>query len=126
MIFFTRASNEVQLKDPTWPEGNPPRPNQTVGLSVGGAIKVARMGEDETIIRLNFVRIPNAQYLDLLSFLQSTVTWSSYTFQYQDWNQVTYNNVRYMSGLPEWRRRRGGGVGGQWSGELQLRVDQGV
>ena len=125
MVYFTRAGNEVQIKDPTFPEGNPPRPNQRVGRSIGGAIKVARLGEDETHIRLNFVRIPNSQYLDMLSFFQSTVTWSAYTFQYQDWNGYTYSNARYMGGFNGWKRQRGGEVGGQWSGELEIMIDLG-
>ncbi len=123
-IFFTRGATNITLNDPTWPEGSPPRPNQTVGYSVGGAIKVARRGNDETLIRLNFVRIPNAQKDTLQTFLQSTVTWSSYTFSYQDWNQTTWTSVRYLDGFPGWRRQRGN-AGGNWSGELILRVDMG-
>ena len=121
-IFFTRGAVELKLKDPTWPEGAEPSPNQTVGFSDGGAIKVARNGEDDILVRLNFVRVPAAEYTALDSFMKSTITYSAYTFQYQDWNQVTLNNMRYMSGFDSFKRQRGG----RWNGTLVLREDLGV
>jgi|19_taG_2_1085344.scaffolds.fasta_scaffold10978_2 hypothetical protein len=121
-VFFTRSSTECKLSNPTWPEGEESSPNQTVGISDGGALKIARNGEDEVLVRLNFVRLTSAEYTVLSSFMKSTITYSAYTFQYQDWNQVTRNNMRYMSGFNSFKRERGG----RYNGTLVLREDLGV
>tara|TARA_Y100000034_G_scaffold112444_1_gene146449 strand:+ start:201 stop:569 length:369 start_codon:yes stop_codon:yes gene_type:complete len=122
MIYFTRGSTEIGIKDPTWPEGPEVIPRQVVGLSGGGAVKVAVVGNPDTIARLVFRKIPSAQYAALLAFIQSTITFSAYTFQYKDWNNVTLNNMRYMGGIETWKRRRGN----FYEGTLALREDLGV
>lgn len=121
-VFFTRGAVELALKDPTWPDGAESSPNQTIGYSDGGAIKVARNGEDQVLVTLNFVRLPQDQYDALSSFMKSTITYSAYTFQYQDYNQSTINNMRYVSGFNTFKRIRGG----RWNGSLVLREDLGV
>ena len=122
MIYFTKGSTFVGLKDPTWPEGPEVITRQVVGMSGGGAIKVAITGDPDTIVRLVFRNIPAAQYNALLTFVKTTVSFTGYTFAYRDWNLVTTTNMRYMRGIESWKRRRGNIYGGT----LELREDLGV
>jgi len=121
-VFFTRSTTELKLDNPTQPEGAEPSPRQVVGYSIGGGIKVARTGEDDIMVRLNFVRMTQAEYNNLSSFIKSTITYTAYTFQYQDWNQATLNNMRYISGFDTFKSARGG----YWSGTLVLKEDLGI
>ena len=121
-IYMTKGSTTITLKDPTWPEGPEYIPRQVVGESGGGAIKVAVVGDPDTIIKLNFRQITSTQYTALLAFIKTTVSFTGFTFQYRDWNDVTTTNMRYMRGIETWKRKRGN----IYAGRLELREDLGV
>ena len=122
MVYFTKGSTIVTLKDPTWPEGPEIVPRQVVARSGGGAIKVAVVGDPDTIVVLEFRNIPTSQYDALKAFLENTVSFSGHTFSFRDYADLTTNHMRYVRGIRTWKRRRGS----WYSGRLELRKDLSV
>lgn len=121
-VYFTRSGTEVRLKEPTFPEGDELYPRHTISISDGGRIQVSVDGDEDVVVVLNFRSLPEAQYTAMKAFFDVTTSWAGYTFQYQDWNQQTINNMRYMDGIHTFKRKRGN----KRDGSLTLRKDLGV
>lgn len=121
-VYFTRGSTTVRVKEPTWPEGDETYPRQTIGISDGGRMQISIDGDPDVVVVLNFRRVPASEAEALKTFFGTTCSYAGYTFQYQDWNQVTYNNFRYMDGIHTWKRRRGG----KYEFTLTMQQDMGI
>lgn len=112
----------VTLSDPVLPVGIEGPPRQRITYSGGGSIRVATLGLSDTRINPHFERIPDADALSLISFIQTTVSHSDETFTVVTWAGVTYTDARYIDGKDTWKKGRGG----RWTGQLSIRIDLGA
>ena len=99
-IIFTKGATVVNLPNPNYPgELHPSRP-QVKNAAIGGRIDVTDLGDGSNLHqpRLTFLRLPNADYTTMKSFLETTVNLTELSFTFTDWDSNTYTVV-YWSGL---------------------------
>jgi len=87
---------------------------------MGGAVKTADLGDGSTdhIDKTLQYCLSNTDYEALRDFIQDTVSWSSGSFTFTDGNGTAFTNMHYISGLPDFRRRKN-----LWFGRLRLAKD---
>ena len=93
-----------------------------VGRTVGGGHKVADLGDgtEWEEVTLTFDRMVNADYEALRDFIQDDATWSTTVFTYTDAFSGAHTNMRYLSGLPQFRSSKNH----RWSGAIVISKDK--
>lgn len=119
-VTLTYSTTTVTLPAPTRAT-EPLRYPQIVGMTWGGGVKVADMGDgtDHTEIAITWDGLTEAEYDALQGFIATTVNWSSTGFTYVDHKSVSYTAMHYVSGLEEFAQTDVD----WWTGTLVIRKD---
>ena len=123
-VTFEREGSSIVIKSPRFPEAPGRHYPQIVGETPGGAFMVADLG-DGTIHKrpvLQFRMLSDAHKNALVSFVEVLLSHTGYTCTYTDPLAVVHTNMRYISGIKEARRQRGGDDG-MWDIDLTLALD---
>lgn len=118
-VTFSNPPYNCTIRANIYPERRQEPPRQKVGMSEGGAIKVALLGDPDDIQPLSFARLSVAHYTALRTFIQDGVNYSEEPFTFTDAHSVDHTNMRYISGLETFEKRRPG----VYYGTLIIRKD---
>ena len=121
-IKFDTGAASITIEAPKWPyvpgEDQPIR----VGTTMGGSMKIADMGDgtDFEDPELPFRNQSDANFTTMRDFIQDTLGHAKTKFTYTDPFGTLHTNMRYLSGLREFRQMEG-----KWNGVIYLRKDKG-
>jgi hypothetical protein len=121
-IKLDTGSADITIDAPRYPEIPGETYPMLVGRTLGGGHKVADLGDgtEWEEVTLSFDRMSNADYVALRDFIQDDATWSTTLFTYTDAFSTNHTNMRYISGLPQFRSS----VGNRWSGSIVISKDK--
>ena len=104
-ITLDTGAASITIDAPRYPEIPGETYPMLVGRTLGGGHKVADLGDGTNWeeVTLTFDRMTNADYVLLRDFIQDDATWSTTLFTYTDPAAAAHTNMRYISGLPQFR-----------------------
>ena len=118
-VFFD-GTNTATIASALYPEDPGETYPMLVGRTMGGGVKTADFGDGSTdhIDKTLQYRLSNTDYEALRDFIQDRVSWSATAFTFTDGNGTAFTNMHYISGLPDFRRRKT-----LWYGLLRIAKD---
>lgn len=124
-ITFTLTASPytaITIRANVYPENRPEPPRQKVGVSVGGHIQVALLGDPDDGQRLTFRRLSSADFATLRTYIQSTINYSEKSFTFKDAHATNHVNMHYINGIETFETE----PPGTYQGVLVIRKDLGA